>query len=185
MAIEKNGSRKNESGQIKTGRRIAVENPLDHQRDGTAPSASDVYRIVYVSRCALRPGRFGSPEAISDILTSSRRNNAAIGITGALAFNGEYFAQVLEGERDVVVDLMQRVERDARHSDVLVVDEGWVKQRDFGGWAMAYVDAPGEKEIPVSGKRFNEILVSDSGRGRDVVEMLKYLVHEGGAPSGG
>lgn len=144
-----------------------------------AVSSGSVYRIVYVSRCELKPGRFGSAEAIGDILAASRRNNAAMGITGALAFNGEYFAQILEGERDKVLELMRRVETDARHSDLLVVEEGWVPQRDFTGWAMAYVDNPGDKEIPVSGKRLSQILSSESGRGRDIVEMLKYLVHEG------
>lgn len=157
----------------------AGQKSVELSRD-SAPSTSEVYRVVYVSRCEIRPGRFGSTEAISDILTASRRNNAAAGITGALAFNGEFFAQVLEGERDRVIELVQRVERDARHSNMLIVDEGFVPQRDFGSWAMAYVEAPGEKEIPVSGKRLTEILASESGRGRDVVEMLKYLVHEGG-----
>lgn len=185
MAIERNGSRRHDALQLEPHNKPLSESRLDHEFDGTAPSASDLYRIVYVSRCALKPGRFGSSEAISDILTASRRNNATNGVTGALTFNGEYFAQALEGERDVVVELMHRMERDARHSDLFIVDEGWIKQRDFGGWAMAYVDAPGEKEIPVSGKRLAEILASDDGRGRDVVELLKYLVHEGGAPSRG
>lgn len=183
MAIEKDGSRKNEAKPLEASSRIVGDASLGGSRDGTTPSAGDFYRVVYVSRCSVKPGRFGSAEAIGDILKVSRRNNLAGGVTGALAFNGEYFAQVLEGERDVVVALMQRVERDARHSDIFVVDEGWVKQRDFGAWAMVYVDAPGEKEVPVSGKRLSEILASDCGRGRDVVEMLKYLIHEGGPAS--
>lgn len=147
--------------------------------DEASPAAGSHYRVVYVSRCQIKPGRFGSSEAIGDILSASRRNNPGMGITGALTFNGEFFAQVLEGERDQVLELIRRVRQDARHSELLVVEEGWCSERAFAGWAMAYVDDPAAKEIPVSGKQLAQILAGESGRGRDIVEMLKYLVHEG------
>ena len=58
-----------------------------------------LYRLVYFSRNLIT----GMPAEISaeidSILASARRNNAPLGITGALIFNSGIFAQVLEGAR--------------------------------------------------------------------------------------
>ena len=41
---------------------------------------------------------------LKSILEAAKRNNMANGVTGALLFNQEYFAQVLEGDRKVVTE---------------------------------------------------------------------------------
>lgn len=69
-------------------------------------------------------------------MTSATRNNAAAGITGLLLFNGQNFLQLLEGERDAVDALLDRVETDPRHSGVVVVTDIEVAERSFPGWSM-------------------------------------------------
>jgi hypothetical protein len=74
-----------------------------------------VFQLLYVSQLA--PGRKSS--CVSDIVSVSRAANAARGITGALIFDGEYFCQLIEGDEVAVRALMQRIEHDPRHVNVV------------------------------------------------------------------
>ncbi len=84
------------------------------------PKAQPVYRWLYLSRLA--PGQ--SHDAVAAILRVSRKHNANLGIGGALVFDGERFAQLLEGPRPVVMDMASRIALDARHTDLCVLYEG-------------------------------------------------------------
>ena len=84
-------------------------------------------RLVYYSRNAI-PGTSGELERhIEQILETSRRNNEAVGVTGALMFNNGCFAQILEGPREAVEKTFERIQRDPRHSDVVLLDLSTVR----------------------------------------------------------
>ena len=55
-------------------------------------------QLTYASRCSHALG----PADIKDILGASQRNNARLGVTGALCLNNGIFLQQLEGDRTVV-----------------------------------------------------------------------------------
>ena len=56
-----------------------------------------------------------------------------------MMFNGGAFAQVLEGPPLSVGDIFERIMRDTRHDNVVVL-EGWpVRDRSFMDWSMAFV----------------------------------------------
>ena len=54
-------------------------------------------------------------------------------------FNSGCFAQVLEGPLGAVAATFERIQRDARHADVMVLDFRPVSERSFGAWSMAFV----------------------------------------------
>ncbi|AWN40447.1 BLUF domain-containing protein [Methylobacterium durans] len=99
----------------------------------------DLYRLVYASKNLLQGLEVEAAAAITQILESSQRNNAAVDVTGALMFNGGAFAQVLEGPRRGVEDTFERIQRDLRHGDVTVLQCGPVESRGFANWSMAFV----------------------------------------------
>ena len=86
-------------------------------------------QIFYHSRAV---GRFD----VGAILTSAKRNNGMDGISGVLLFDGERFLQVLEGPADAVAAAFERIRGDARHTDVTVVTDQMVEERDFAYWSM-------------------------------------------------
>lgn len=90
-------------------------------------------RLVYVSRAA--PGSL-SLTGISQILGEAQHNNEKQGVTGALAVGETFFFQVIEGQRDVLDGLLDRLEKDRRHSDLRVLDRRRITDRIFEGWAM-------------------------------------------------
>ena len=95
-----------------------------------------VYSLCYVSR-ALVPAD-DARRIVADIVSISRGRNAVLDVTGALLFSGAHFAQILEGPREGVKELMMSIERDTRHADVTIVREGRIEARAFASWSLAY-----------------------------------------------
>lgn len=79
-----------------------------------------------------------SEAEIDRILATSRRNNAVTGITGLLLVADETFVQVLEGEREAVLRLVETLRRDPRHRNFMVLVETQATQRVFGAWHMGF-----------------------------------------------
>lgn len=104
-----------------------------------ATHETDLFRLVYYSRNAI----FGLDEEVTSsvdaILSASQRNNAAVGVTGALMFTDGFFAQVLEGTMDAVEQVFERIQLDERHAEVRLLSFTPVSERVFPNWAMAFV----------------------------------------------
>jgi uncharacterized protein YbgA (DUF1722 family) len=89
-------------------------------------------RLTYASRAV--PAM--DAEELHLILKASRANNARNGITGVLCHCEGYFLQVLEGGRDAVNRLYNRVVIDGRHGEVTLLAYEHVSERRYAGWAM-------------------------------------------------
>lgn len=96
-------------------------------------------RIVYASRAASADARGDLPA----ILTVSRRNNGVDGVSGLLWSQADRYLQLLEGPGDSVADAFDRIRRDPRHADIVVIDDSEQAERVFADWAMAGM--PGEQ----------------------------------------
>lgn len=93
-------------------------------------------RLLYASR-AKAPL---TPEVIEQILQVSRKNNPPAGITGLLCHSGDIFMQVLEGGRDAVNVLYNRIAGDTRHTDVVLLRYEEIAERRFASWSMGQVN---------------------------------------------
>lgn len=93
-------------------------------------------QLLYVSSATLRI----TEPIVDEILTASRRNNAAAGITGMLLFCGDNFLQVLEGDAAAVDATFERIGRDRRHRKVDVLLRQPAAARLFGEWSMGFED---------------------------------------------
>ncbi|RZJ25497.1 MAG: BLUF domain-containing protein [Haliea sp.] len=89
-------------------------------------------QLIYASRVSRSLG----PMDIKDILAASRRNNAKLGVTGALCLNNGIFLQALEGDRSAVNALYHRILLDERHRDTAILSFGEITKRRFGTWSM-------------------------------------------------
>lgn len=94
-------------------------------------------RLIYASRST-------SPlnnETIAGILAQSEKHNLDAGITGVLCVcHGDIFMQALEGGREEVNRLYGKLLRDARHTDITLLDYSEIKERRFSSWRMGRVD---------------------------------------------
>ena len=76
------------------------------------------------------------PDDLKAILTASQRNNARVGITGALCLSNGIFLQQLEGDRTTVSQLYHRILADTRHRDPAILDFSDITSRKFTQWSM-------------------------------------------------
>ena len=111
-----------------------------------ADSTGTVFRLVYRSRLTTA----GDVDAqVENILGASRRNNPALGITGALVVWDESVVQTLEGDEDAVRSLYEKIERDPRHEGLELVETVSGVDRAFPKWSMARVSDRPESDIPL------------------------------------
>ncbi len=92
-------------------------------------------RLLYASRAADQ-----SPATTDAILTQSRSHNPACGITGILCYGGGIFLQALEGGRTQVSELYGHIQKDVRHTDVILLHYEEIAERRFGSWTMGQVN---------------------------------------------
>lgn len=92
-------------------------------------------RLTYTSRATDAM----TPAAMETILTSSRKNNPANGITGVLCTNNYIFLQMLEGGRKEVNETYNRIVADKRHHDVQILNFEEITERRFAVWSMGKV----------------------------------------------
>ena len=76
------------------------------------------------------------PEDLKAILAASQRNNARVGVTGALCLANGIFLQQLEGDRIAVNQLYHRILADSRHRDPAILDFSEIVSRKFTQWSM-------------------------------------------------
>jgi hypothetical protein len=100
------------------------------------------FRLIYSSEAA--PGLAAAE--LEGMLAESRIRNRAHGISGVLVYVEGAFLQILEGEKNDVLDLMGRIEKDPRHHDLKVFYEQDVDERAFSSWSMAYL-SPSAAEV--------------------------------------
>ncbi len=92
-------------------------------------------RLMYISRMAPECG----PKELQEILDSSRKNNAEMGVTGALCYSPKGFLQCIEGPRKEINMLYRRIVRDERNEEVTLLSYMPIAEREFGQWTMACV----------------------------------------------
>lgn len=96
-----------------------------------------IHCLLYISDHLL-PSSTLSREVDAIVAISLRRNHS-LRVTGALVATAHYFAQVLEGSKAHVEELMASIVRDPRHSNVRVIDVHGVNERFFPRWSLAYL----------------------------------------------
>ena len=97
-----------------------------------------IYQLVYCSRNMVGGCNGDIDAEVLRILDVSRRNNLRDKVTGALLFSAGSFAQVLEGPLAAVENAFERIQRDPRHGNVVVLRLHRAGRRDFADWSMAY-----------------------------------------------
>lgn len=102
---------------------------------------TSLYQIIYLSKNNISNDDAIMKNEVSQILVSSRKNNARNDVTGALMFNERWFAQILEGAHDNIQNTFERIQCDDRHSDVTILDFSPITTRIFSNWSMAFLDA--------------------------------------------
>jgi diguanylate cyclase (GGDEF)-like protein/PAS domain S-box-containing protein len=99
-------------------------------------TASPLHFLIYVSQAT----QCLSSDDLNTLQKQAQSSNRSAGISGCLLYQDGYFMQILEGKRDVILALMDRIKADTLHRDVRVVIEGPARSRLFADWGMVLRD---------------------------------------------
>jgi hypothetical protein len=90
--------------------------------------------LIYVSTAF----RELDTDDLDRILESAIRRNTALNVTGMLLYADGSFMQVLEGEAAAVDEVFARVENDARHTGIFLIERSPIDERSFDRWSMGF-----------------------------------------------
>lgn len=104
---------------------------------------SSFYEVLYVSTIA--------PEApisiVANIAGKARPANHERDITGLLIFDGMRFCEQLEGHREGVLALLERIRHDPRHINVEILHHGPLAERRFKRFSLGYTSAENDDAL--------------------------------------
>lgn len=107
-----------------------------------------VFQLIYRSKA----NSFFTDEDLITLLKKARLSNAQKNITGLLLYGYGSFTQILEGKEDAVRDLyFNRISKDTRHSNLVVLQQAEVPKRMFQNWSMAFQPLDAEKVREING----------------------------------
>jgi predicted GNAT family acetyltransferase len=104
-----------------------------------------LFQLVYMSSL-----RTDDAQSLPAILAASVRNNKKRSLTGMILYADGSILQVLEGEKDVVLQTFGAIQSDVRHRGLLVLIEADIATRQFSSWSMGFrhLTADDLKKIP-------------------------------------
>jgi hypothetical protein len=104
-------------------------------------------RLIYVSS---ETTPFSEDDLIQ-LLDKARRNNVSANITGFLLYKNGRFMQLLEGPRDAVLALTEKIRLDVRHKDISILMEWEANRPVFSDWAMGFKRVNADTTLDVPG----------------------------------
>ncbi len=136
-----------------------------------------MYELIYTS---VGQKIFSSFDLL-EILEQARNNNIKLNITGMLVYKDQEFAQILEGEKETVKNLYEKIRNDPRHTSVKVFHEDEIHNRYFSEWSMAFAEIKKDARFKLGNKEFDydtpisEALSAEENIG---IVLFKSLLNE-------
>lgn len=139
----------------------------------------NLYQLVYFSARNANC----TDEEIQKILASCERNNPTQNITGVLLHSGNNFIQYLEGDKDII-KLYDLIKSDPRHSRVVLLSYGPIRERNFPSWHMGYKNLNREEltfhtsATEEDRKIFRQLIQGDQSNDVNAVNLLKKFFNK-------
>lgn len=93
-----------------------------------------MHLIVYTSKYV--GNREEVDKALSDITEIAKINNIEFSITGLLFFHVDRFVQIIEGKKLSLEGLMEILEKDDRHKEIMRLIDEPIEERSYSDWNM-------------------------------------------------
>ena len=138
-------------------------------------------RIVYISRSLLSGDFSEISRELRELTTLSKANNAELGITGAILFMDNHFCQTIEGPAGVIDELMAKISRDPRHTDVEILVNEPITESMFSNWEMAnlgIIQDPPEYQLNTILGHTNEAGATSRRRAVRLIHLMESKLRE-------
>ncbi|NHN26004.1 BLUF domain-containing protein [Flavobacterium jejuense] len=103
----------------------------------------EIYQLTYKSKATSRIAL----DDLNVILERSNLNNSKSNITGCLVFYNDFFIQILEGSKEDVLQIYDKICADDRHHSIELLWQNTAEKRFFVDWNMGFYTPEQESEI--------------------------------------
>lgn len=93
-----------------------------------------IYQLLYISSAS----QLMDHAELLSLLNYARKNNEKIGVTGFMLYSDGNIIQLLEGEKEQVESLYEKILKDQRHFGAISLLKEYVETRDFPNWSMGF-----------------------------------------------
>ena len=114
-------------------------------------------------------------EDVRNIMEVSSKNNAQLGITGCLIYHNKFFLQILEGDKEVVLELFDKIKLDERNDQITLLSTDESQDRIFKEWSMAYYQIPDQAELNSETEKVKQDLLEISNTSKKHNFTLKVF----------
>lgn len=125
-----------------------------------------IHQLVYISAAE----KEFSEQELQELLIKARKNNNSLNISGMLLFHKGSFIQALEGSKENVEQLYEKIAEDDRHTETRVLFRGEVPERAFDNWSMGFYRSNQSSQENLEG--FHKFLKSGFRRKDNADESL-------------
>ena len=116
-------------------------------------------------------------DELNALLSECKRKNESRGITGILLYLDKKFFQILEGDKEAVTSLYEKIRLDERHSKASIILEGDLSSRNFPNWSMGFIGFKGDgplKGVSNPLKLFESSAIDDMSHPAMIFAKLFY-----------
>ena len=117
-----------------------------------------MFYLIYVSSAT----KLMDDDALLSLLQSARDENEQLGITGMLLYQDGNFMQMLEGKKQTVLGLYEKLKNDNRHKGILTILTGDIDERNYEDWSMGFLNMDKSGELSKYSDYINENLTLKS-----------------------
>jgi hypothetical protein len=93
-----------------------------------------LYELLYTSEAV---NDFNQQQML-ELLNQARTNNQRRGVTGLLIYHKKEFMQLIEGEKEEILELWRTIKVDKRHYASKAIYHGAINERGFSDWSIAF-----------------------------------------------
>ena len=93
-------------------------------------SQSTLISVSYISKATQDMGVL----ALMRLTDQAAQFNQKLGLSGVLFYENQHFGQILEGPREAVMKLWEKIEQDPRHQQVRLLKMEDIEERNFPAW---------------------------------------------------
>ena len=107
---------------------------------------SELEAVVYVSTAKT----LLNDQELVALLTSARKSNDELGVTGVLLYHDGSFLQYFEGPHASVDQVYNKVRHSSMHHGLLELMREPIATRRFGSWSMGFTQVPKDAILQLS-----------------------------------
>ncbi|MFT4525689.1 MAG: hypothetical protein ACI85F_001844 [Bacteroidia bacterium] len=135
----------------------------------------NLYQLLYTSKAREEL----DAEELCELLNETSNNNTSARITGMLILRDGVFLQMLEGEKESVLEIFSLIKEDSRHGEVVILSDESIEEREFDNYRMCF-DSSFEKtfkQMPnYSTIKETRSILETVSTGKTALNALKNMV---------